>query len=64
MVMTDGAMDAIAAVALAWNRLSSAKTIIEQATAVEDMHNAMSDLSSWHPNYDVRTGFIQFEEEV
>jgi hypothetical protein len=38
--------------------LSDAKTLAEQASAFEKLSNAMSDLASYHPAYNINTGRI------
>lgn len=54
--------DAIASAYWAWERLRDARSITEQADAVIDLSNAMSDLASWHPEYDIETGLIGAED--
>ncbi len=46
----------------AWDRLSEAKTLPAQASAVNDLANAMSDLASWLPGYEYRTGRLPSDE--
>ncbi|MFE6966796.1 hypothetical protein ACFVAJ_16930 [Agromyces sp. NPDC057679] len=38
------------------NVLASATNIIELGTAIKDMRDAVSDLSTYHPDYDDRRG--------
>lgn len=47
-----------------WDRFSRASTPIEQADAIADLANSMSDLATWLPGYDDRTGRIVEADEV
>lgn len=56
------ASDAIAAVVWGVQDLLSSKTLGEQAANIEWLSNHVSDLASWHPDYDVNTGEIPRDE--
>lgn len=45
-------------------QLCNAQTIPEQAAAYQRLADAMSDLATWHPRFDVDTGGITPEEEM
>lgn len=47
----------------AWDRFSTARTPIEQADAIGDLADAMSNLATWLPGYDDRTGRISDPDE-
>jgi hypothetical protein len=60
--MHEGAADALASAWWAWERLHDARTLGEQASAVEALFNAMSDLVSWHPDYDYEKGTLRHDD--
>jgi hypothetical protein len=57
------AAEAIETVAAAWDRMSNARSPLDQAQGMVDMSNAMSDLRTWHPEYDYKTHTLPFERE-
>lgn len=52
------AQDAIAAAYWAWERLRDATTLPAQAEAVNALGNAMSDLATWHEDWDGDRGIL------
>jgi hypothetical protein len=57
-----GWMDAGFAAFYARERFSEARTPVLASSALVELANAMSDLASWLPGYDVETGTIMEEE--
>ena len=52
----DGLIEAAESVWWAYDAVSNATTLVEQAPALIELSNAMSDLASWLPGYDINTG--------
>lgn len=48
----------------AWERLSEATTPLREADALIDLANAMSDLASWLPGYDIEIGTVPEDEDA
>lgn len=48
---------------LAWRRVAEATTPLEFGSAMVDANNAMGDLASWLPGYEIDTGTIPEERE-
>lgn len=59
----ENAADAIEEVYYQFNRLTSANDVLTQASALMDLNNAISDLVSWHPGYDINSGTLPYERE-
>lgn len=59
----EGIREAIAAVWFAFERLSEATTLPEQTQAYSALANAMSDLATWHDQYNLHTGRIELPDE-
>lgn len=57
------AADAIESAAAAWDCLSNASSPIDAAFAMTRLNDAMSDLVTWHPEYDSETHTLPFERE-
>lgn len=57
-------MDAGRAAIYAFLRLQEAKTLGQQADAYVDLSNAMSDLSSYFPEYDYEVGMESVGQEI
>lgn len=57
-VVDFGGYDALASAVWAWEAFNEAKTPLLQAHYLIEVANAMSDLASWHPNYNSETGEI------
>lgn len=55
--------DAGYSVDAAWERVGRSTNIVDQANALVDLSNAVSDLITYLPKYDPRTGTIPAEEE-
>lgn len=55
--------DAIAAAVWAWEAFTEAKTPALQAHYLIETMNAMSDLASWHPGFNLDTGEIEVRDE-
>jgi hypothetical protein len=55
--------EAIDEVDYRFESLRDATTLGEQASAFERLSDAMSDLKTWHPKYDLDRGIIQRDEE-
>jgi len=50
--------DAIASVVWAWERFDDARSEAGRASALLELSNAISDLESWHVDYDYERGRI------
>ena len=50
--------NAVATVYAAWVKFETSRGPLAQAHAVVDLQNAMHDLSTWLPGYDVETGIV------
>ena len=50
--------DAVAAAHEAWVRFETSSGPFAQAQAVVALQNAMHDLSTWLPGYDIETGIV------
>lgn len=50
------------AVYRSWTRVQAASNVGEFATAVEQMHDTMSQFTTWLPGYDYETGTVLDEE--
>lgn len=46
-----------------WERLMEAKTLSDQASAINQMNNTMADLATWMPGWNVETGRIEGHDE-
>ena len=57
------AADAAIAAHLAWRSFAEASTPTSQASALLELNEAMSDLTSWLPGYDYETGTIAAERD-
>lgn len=55
-IISPEAHDAVRAAYVAFERLSAAKTLPEMAAEFEALSNAMGDVATWLPGYDVDTG--------
>lgn len=55
--------DAAVAAYLAWRDVAEANDPISFSTAMVEASNAMSDLASWLPGFDVNTGTIAAERD-
>ena len=56
--------DAIEAAIYAWQAFDRrGASAVELAAATVDLSNAMSDLMSWHPGYDIETGTMPWERD-
>lgn len=53
--------DAALEVVYWWNRLENAKTLPEQAEAITQLSNHVSDLKTWLPGYDLNSGTMPWE---
>lgn len=53
-----GVFDAVRTADAAYWRLASASSLYGAAVALEELADAMSDLISWHPEYDPERGEI------
>lgn len=54
----EGIYDAMDSLHTAWVRYTTATDMIGQADWLITLSNRMSDLASWHPDYDIKTGLI------
>lgn len=63
LAILDTWQDAAVAAWWAWHDLERATTITQQARAVDELSNHMSDLASWLPGYDAELGRLRYEEE-
>lgn len=50
--------DAVMSAWFAFERLATARTLMEQASAMVDLASHMSDVASWLPGYDPETGQV------
>lgn len=62
--LVDGWQDAGIHADAAWDAFCRARTPIEQASAIVDMNNAMSDLASWLPGYNAKLGRVPYADEL
>lgn len=62
VVFSPDAGDAIDEVLYRWERYFAAKTHMDACHALVELNNAMSDLASWHPDYDSDLGEVRREE--
>lgn len=62
-VETEPWHDAGLAVDAAFERLENARTLLEQADALVDLSNSVSDLRSWLPGYNAETGRVENYDE-
>jgi len=46
-----------------WRDYKQAKTAIDQAHALVELSEAMFALSTWHPDFDNRTGELRLSED-
>ena len=53
--------DAATEVVYWWHRLENAKTLPEQAEAITQLSNHVSDLKTWLPGYDNDSGTMPWE---
>ena len=42
-----------------WSQLENARTLLEQADALTNLSNAMSDLATFVPGYNMNTGEVE-----
>lgn len=56
-------MDALGNAAVCFENLADARTLLSQADAMVDLSNAMSDLASYHPSYDIKQGRVVPKDE-
>lgn len=54
--------DAGRSVYYAWERLKASRNPLEWADAINNLSNAMSDLATWLPGYDLDTGTLREPE--
>jgi hypothetical protein len=52
-------LDAVRAVANEYDRFARAKTPVDAANALVDLNNAMSDVVTYLPEFDVNTGWLR-----
>lgn len=57
----EGIVEAADTVEWRWSRYERASGVVDQADALVELSNAMSDLASWLPNYDPETGEVERE---
>jgi hypothetical protein len=55
--------DAVDTVCWRWGTFVAAKTYLDQADAIRGVNDAMSDLASWVPGYDIRDGEIHRQDD-
>lgn len=58
-----GSLDAMEEAIYYFDLLSEANTLAKQAHAFSELSNAMDDLRSFHPGYDVRSGTMPWDRE-
>lgn len=59
-----GSSDAIEHLAWAWEAYAAASTPVLQASRLAELANAVHDVVSWHPEFNIETGLIGEPEEV
>lgn len=57
------AFDALDELEYRWQQYVEAKTVGSQAGAFVELSNAMSDVISYHPNWDYERGEVRRDEE-
>lgn len=55
----DGVLECVREVSWAFEQLEQADTLPRQASAYARLNNAVADLETWHPNFDIETGDIR-----
>ena len=46
-----------------YTRFSEATTPVDQAYALVNLNDAISDLASWHSSYDINDGLLDWQRE-
>lgn len=61
-VNVEWVLDSVEEAWYAWERLVNAKGALEQASAMMSLADKMSDLATYHPKYDSRTGGLPYDD--
>lgn len=59
----DGVLAAVAEADYRWKLYTEATNELSRADALIELSNAMSDLRSWLPDFDIETGTVEWERE-